>query len=104
MSEIELPWSVRTPQQKGRQSEAKRAKELDARQHPGSGSGRIRFDASNLEELHEYKQVLRSHTLNGKYLEKLFVEATRQNKSALYVVEFTAANIIANITLRRGNQ
>src|SRR5689334_4232209 len=102
MSDIEMPWSLTTPQQKGRKAEPQMAKNYDARLHPGSGSGRIRFDASNTENLLEFKRVLRSHNLNGPYLNKLFVEATRQGKESLYIVEFTADNIIAEITLRRG--
>lgn len=34
-----------------------------------------------------------SHALNGGYLEKLFMDAVRQGKEAVYIVQFRKARI-----------
>lgn len=83
-----MPWEPKTPQEYGKRVEKKRAKERGARVHPGSGSGRIKYDASTTETLYEFKEVAKSHTLKGDYLEEIFVTATRQGKDAIYVVSF----------------
>lgn len=100
--EDEMPWAKGlTPQENGKKVEKERAKYYGARVHPGSGSGRIKHDASNAEELIEFKEVAKSHSLNGNYCNQLYTRAVQQEKEALYVVTFTEANITAEIRLRR---
>lgn len=97
-----LPWDTNeTPQKRGRRVEKDRAKEYGARLHPGSGASYIKHDASNSEDLIEFKEVQRSHTLNGEYCRDLFNRAVRQEKSALYVVNFNDVGITAEIRLRK---
>lgn len=98
-----LPYDVGvTPQVKGRQVEAKMAKDRGARLHPMSGAGRIKDDASSDDIQYEFKNVAKTHTLNGWSLDGLFVRAIRQDKEARYIVYFEDADLTAEITLRRG--
>ena len=90
---LNLPWSPRTRQMEGMSSEARVAKKRDARLHPRSGAGSIKWDASNEEILFEMKDVDKSHTLNGQYLRKLKLDAIKQGKDASYIVTFNDAGI-----------
>jgi hypothetical protein len=98
---MNMPWQLRSPQQQGRDAERDMAKSYDARPHPGSGSGRIRGDASNERELLEFKRVRRAHQLSGAALLKLFNEAVRQQQQPVYVVYFTDAGLILEGRLRK---
>lgn len=93
----------KTPQEKGRKGEIKMARDRDARPHPGSGSGRIKDDASNDTTRYEFKHVAKSHTLHGGYLLGLFKRALREGLEPEYVIYFEDHDITATITLRRGN-
>ena len=92
---IDLPYPVhKTRQVEGMVSEKKAAKKRGAKLHPRSGAGTIKWDASTDDELIEYKDAAKTITVNGKYLEKLFRDASAQGKDAIFVVTFGEANII----------
>lgn len=97
-----LPWKPATRQEIGRQEEAKTIKRMGLRAHPGSGSGKIRFDGSDDEHLMEHKVAGSSFTLSGSYVAKLLTEAIRQGKRAGLVVYFDKLNITCTITMRKG--
>lgn len=101
MNDIELPWSPRSRQKEGDQTEKRIAKQKGARVHPRSGAGSIKWDASTEDELIEVKDSKKSHTLNGALLNKLLIDATRQGKEAVYIVKFRTFNLVAEIRLRR---
>lgn len=88
MSGIDLPWSPRTRQVQGRVSEQRAAKRLGARLHPNSGAGKIKFDYSTDDAIFEHKDANKTHTLNAAFLMDFFRKAARQNKDAVYVVQF----------------
>ena len=83
-----LGWSTTSPQQAGRDSEAKTLKALGARQHPNSGAGRIKYDGSTDTAIVELKEAARSYQLRSSYVEDLFRHAARQGKDATLVVRF----------------
>ena len=99
--ELKLPWEVRTRQREGMSSEKRRAKKDGARLHPRSGAGSIKWDASNDDEIFEYKDVAKSHTLKGELLEALFRDAMQQGKKPVYIVTFKNHNIIVECTIKR---
>lgn len=68
--------------------------------HPRSGAGSIKADASTDQELLEYKDANKTHTLNGEELLLLFKRGAQQGKDARYIIKF-ANNIIAEIHLTR---
>jgi hypothetical protein len=96
-----IPFPATTPQVKGRLYEQKRSRQLGLRLHPASGAGRIKHDASDEGTVVEFKQAERSFTLQGKYLEGLFKEATRQDKTAIMEINFKQAGITATLIVRR---
>ena len=101
---LNLPYRVsKTQQEKGRIGERKMARDRGAREHPASGAGRIKDDASTDETQYEFKNVAKTHSLKGKDLLALFRRAVRQGKTAEYVIYFQEDNITATITLTRGN-
>ena len=82
-------------------SERNRAKKDGARLHPNSGAGGIKGDASTDDELIEYKDANRTHTLNGQELDDLFRRASRQGRQAIYNIHFRAFDLEAKIWLTR---
>lgn len=102
MSDIEMPWGIRSRQQSGMKSEKKLAKEAGARLHPRSGAGKIKDDASNEETIFEFKEVAKSHSLSGQKLEELLVRAIQQNKTAQYDIVFLDNNLTFRGTIQRG--
>lgn len=56
--------------------------------HPGSGSGRIRFDGSSETELGEVKDASKSITLKLSYIKLLFDTAVRQGKEPRLFIRF----------------
>lgn len=98
---IDLPWSPRSRQVQGRVSEARAAKDIGARLHPNSGAGRIKFDYSNEETIFEHKDATKTHTLNGGFLMAFFRMAAKQNKEAVYVVEFANGIVLSGKLTRR---
>jgi hypothetical protein len=88
----------------GMASEAQIAKKRGARVHPRSGAGNIKWDASDEETIYEMKDAMKSHTLSGALLEKLFLDATRQGKEAVYTVYFTEFDLSCDITMHRGKE
>lgn len=98
-----LPYDgLKTRQVIGSEAEIKMAKDHGARPHPRSGAGRIKDDASNETEQFEFKNVMKTHTLNGADLLALFRRGVRLDKQPQYVIHFEGVNIIARITLERG--
>ena len=85
---IELPWRADTPQIKGRKSEKKILKRLGIRQHPNSGAGRIKFDGSNEDAVVEVKDANKSFTMNASYLNSIYVNAIKQSKDAVLLIQF----------------
>lgn len=101
----ELPWAHKanpTPQEFGRQFEKARAKKEGARPHPASGACGIKNDYSTDDTVFEQKTTVKSHTIKGDDLEKLFVNATRQGKDAVYTIYFRDANVTLEGVVRRG--
>lgn len=94
----------KTPQDRGRDYEKRRAKQEGLSLHPGSGSGRIKHDASDKDRLVEFKSVAKSFTLNGAYLKGLRDQGVRIDKEAILEVEFVEANITAVITIISGTR
>lgn len=85
-------------------SEAQIAKKRDARVHPRSGAGNIKWDASDADTLYEMKDANKSHTLQASLLKRLFLSATRQSKEAVYVIYFESEDLTATIHLQSGKQ
>lgn len=98
----DIPWSPRTPQQSGDQTEKQIVKKHGGRVHPRSGAGRIKDDGSSADFLFEIKECLHSHTLNGRPLLDIFRRAVQQGKEARYIIYFKHVDLTADITLRRG--
>lgn len=101
--DIPTPWDNKknTRQVEGRKSEVRQAKKYKVRIHPNSGAGHIKDDASNENEIYEFKDVAKTHQLSGSALDGLFRRAVRQGKTAKYVILFQEAGIEAVIDLRR---
>ncbi len=68
--------------------------------HPGSGSKRIKHDASDHRRLVEIKDAAMSYALTGKYLNMLWTRAIRQSKEPVLIVKF-GNGIIATVTLEK---
>jgi hypothetical protein len=100
---INVPWQPRTPQEGGRLNEGKVLRQYGARQHPGSGSGRIAFDGSTEGEVIEVKTVAKSHTLSLAYVRRLFNTAVRQGKEPVMVIDFPGYRVILRIERTKGN-
>lgn len=102
MGDIELPWSPRSRQKEGDQTEKKIAKDKGARVHPRSGAGSIKWDASSEDELIEVKDAAKSHTMQGALLNRLLRDAINQGKQAVYVIHFRSFNITVECRIKRG--
>lgn len=101
---IELPWKPqKTRQVIGRTSEKKQAKKYGLRLHPNSGAGHIKWDASDDERLVEMKDAKKTITVNGEYLDKLFRDAVRQGKDAIFIINFVDANVVLEAQIRRAS-
>lgn len=101
---ISVPWKNRSRQETGMQTEKLIAKKRGARLHPRSGAGNIKDDASTDDAVLEIKDAMKSHTLQGAALDKLFRRATRQGKDAKYIVYFTETDLTATLTITKGKQ
>lgn len=102
LSDLGLPYGAPdTPQVAGRKAEAKQARKRGARQHPNSGAGSIKWDASSTDKLFEIKTVQKSHTLKGAYLLQLFRDAIRQGKEPYYIVTFTDEGLEVECRIRK---
>jgi hypothetical protein len=77
-------------------------KKRGARVHPMSGAGRIKDDGSDDAYLFEIKDAVKSHTLNADDLWALFVRAVRQDREALYLVQFKRHDFVAEIRIIPG--
>lgn len=98
----ELPWTPRTRQKVGDQTERHIVEKRGGRVHPRSGAGSIKDDGSTDAEVLEIKDAMESHTLKGTTLLQLFNRAAKQGKDAHYIIYFTKANVTATISLRKG--
>lgn len=83
-----MPWQPRTRQEVGRKTEKEVVKREGATAHPGSGSGRLRFDGSSDHLVVESKDAAKAFTLKATYLEELFSYATKQGKDAVICIKF----------------
>jgi hypothetical protein len=90
---MDMPWRPRTPQERGRQTERAVLKGKGARAHPGSGSGKIRFDGSTDEEIIEVKEASKILSLTRAYLELLLQTAIRQQKQAVLIVRMPGLRV-----------
>lgn len=81
-------WSKDTPQVRGRKTEKKIIRKAGGRPHPNSGAGHIKWDGSDEDSIIEVKEAEKSHTVKGDLVEKLFQDATRQNKQGVYIIRF----------------
>jgi uncharacterized protein with von Willebrand factor type A (vWA) domain len=95
---------VKSRQVQGRKAEVRMARDRGARVHPMSGAGRIKDDASSTTDQFEFKNVLKTHTLNGKDLLALFRRAIRIGKNPVYVVYFEDSDITATIHITKGKR
>lgn len=86
-------WQRKSRSQEGLAEEREIIKKRGGRSHPRSGAGNIKWDGSDEDALYEIKDVMTSHALSGSYLEKLFMDAVRQGKEAIYIVKFRKAGI-----------
>lgn len=98
----EMPWSVDSAQVNGRKAERQMAKDRGARLHPNSGAGPEKNDFSTDDDVYEAKNVAKTHTIKGSDIEKLFVNASRQGKGAVYLIHFTDTNIVLEGRISRG--
>jgi protein RecA len=95
-------WRLPSRQQQGRVTEKQLLKKRGARVHPMSGAGRIKDDGSDDAYLFEIKDAVKSHTLNADDLWALFVRAVRQDREALYLVQFKRHDFVAEIRIIPG--
>lgn len=87
-----------TPQKRGRRLEGPMAKSYDARLHPNSGAGKIKNDASNTEQMFEFKTTdKKGYRLTTDELLKLFTSATQVDKEPVFVIDFVEHGIRAEI-------
>lgn len=102
---LDLPYETnKSRQQKGRDAEKKMGQTFSARMHPMSGAGSIKDDASNDVAVFEFKNVLKTHTMNGKALKGLWRRATRQDKAAMYVIYFEAEDLTVTCHITKGKK
>lgn len=70
------------------------------RAHPGSGSGSIRFDGSDADDLCEVKDAAKSYTFSLKYIDTFYKTAVRQGKRPVFVLKI--GPYIINMIIERG--
>ena len=86
--ELGLPYKPHSRQVQGRRTEKRVIKDLGARLHPNSGSGRIKEDGSDADNLYEVKDAGKTHTLSSKPLETSWLRALRQGKQSVWIIKF----------------
>jgi len=94
-------WGTRTRQVDGRVTEKKIAKELGAKVHPASGALRIKHDASDDEVLYEIKDANKSYSLKASELHELWLEAVKQDKEPVFLVQFIHKGMRATMTITK---
>ena len=104
VADIDMPWSVRTRQKEGDQTEKQIAKKRGARVHPRSGAGSIKDDASDDDTQYEIKDANKSYTLNATELLTLWRRAVQRGKDAKFVIYFKSIDMTATLTLTKGKQ
>ena len=100
MADLGLPYDKHTPQVAGRINEKRMARDRGARLHPNSGAGNVKDDASDEDNLYEFKTANKTYTLKSLELRTLLTRAARVDKEARFVIEF-ADGITADITITR---
>jgi hypothetical protein len=90
-------WRKPTPQENGRIQETRIVKSRGGRPHPGSGSGRIRFDGSSEDEVIEAKTAAKTFAMNRSYIATLYDVAVRQGKEPVLVIEFPGYRCVVHI-------
>jgi hypothetical protein len=98
----EVPWSIDSPQQRGRKAERNAARRKGARLHSNSGAGPEKNDYSTGGAVYEHKATAKTHTIKGSDLEALFRNAVRQGKEGRYVIYFSEANVTLEGVIYRG--
>lgn len=101
MSDLGTPWTPRDRQSEGRRNEQRMAKRRGTRLHPGSGSGKIRRDASTENVVEEYKLAGKSFRLKGDELRASYLDAVSQGKESVWVIEFDHHGIEVEVRMRR---
>ena len=96
---MSLRWQKKTRQEVGRITEHRLLKAVNARIHPMSGAGSIKYDGSTDSIEYEIKDANEKFTLDGAQLRASFSHAASQGKQSVWVVHFTDANIDAIIAL-----
>ena len=86
--DLGLPYKPHSRQVQGRRTEKMVIKDLGARLHPNSGSGRIKEDGSDATTLYEVKDAGKTHTLSSKDLETSWIRAARQDKDSVWIIKF----------------
>lgn len=103
-SSTSTPWTPRTRQEKGRQTEKQIAKVRGAKVHPASGALRIKHDASDADTLYEIKDANKTYTLKGSEVLALYKRANMELKEPLFVVYFTDADLTVTMTITKGKR
>ena len=97
MTDDLFPHKRLTPQQQGRKNERKLAKRYGAREHPNSGAGRIKDDASSDDAVFEFKKANKSHTVKLDDLKAIHRRAHREGKEPFYVIEFADGVVLEGV-------
>jgi hypothetical protein len=104
MGEIDMPWSPRSRQTTGNQTEKQIIKKRGGRSHPMSGAGSIKWDGSTEDSLLEIKSAKVTHSIKGKMLRDLLADANKQGKDALYIIHFEDADVTLTGIITRGKE
>jgi hypothetical protein len=98
-----LPYDPnQTPQVRGRKAEKAMGQTFGARMHPMSGAGSIKDDASNDVAVYEFKNVQKTHTINGSALKGLWRRAIKQDKTPMYVIYFEDDDLTVICSITKG--
>lgn len=95
-----MPWRPRTPQERGGAVERSIARREGLREHPRSGAGRVKLDASDAERLVEIKSANQHITLHGARLRQDAIRAHRLGKELSWLIQFGEANCEVEVTVR----
>lgn len=102
--EIDMPWSARSRQKEGEQTEQQIAKRRGARAHPRSGAGSVKDDASDDDTQYEIKDANKSYTLQAAEVLTLWQRAVKRGKDAKFVIYFKSVDCTLTCTITKGKQ
>ena len=94
-----------TPIEAGRKAERNAAIRRGMRLHPASGSGQIKGDMSDDENVVEFKLVnpgTKQHTLKVSQVLDTLQQAELQRKGAMYLIHIPEHNVTIEAVIRRG--